>query len=517
MRTGRAIGIMTLLNVVNAAVGITYTVLVAYYFGTSRVLEIYFAAAAVQVSLVQFIQLGQMTEIFLPVYHRLKKSLGPVDAFAAFSVLLNWVVVIAVLASGMAWLFAPILMHLRIPGFSASDIDLSVEIFRWCLPLLAVQIVNGLAATLANAEKWFGVPEALQVAGRVLGLVSVAGLAPSLNVWALVAGLALSNLLPFVGFIFITRKLGYRHRLSLRHSDFSVVKVFRQLLTTFSYVGAVQVYGFVFDAALSTLPQGVFAVFKYVTQITAKAEPMVMRPVSVVFFTQFSTSFAAGASNLRKLAETALARMLAISAVVFVTVFTAGEPLLAALWGPRRFGVDEVKLAATLLTLVFAVSIISGFAQISRKVGATLGLVQAMYFVGGCSRLAAALLAWFLIDIAGTYGAIAAFVIANVVTNCVFALPTFITRREYFVWYESGLLLRWGAAVAAACLGGTIFAEHLPLDWTGSRLYATVAGIAIASVSLTALLAFGALLRIREVTDTARRLRRLRLRSPRPS
>lgn len=81
MSGGRAIGIMTALNGVSAVVGIAQTVMIAYFFGTSRTVEIFFAATAIQTSIIGLAQLGQLSDILLPQHHRLKHSLGQEQAF----------------------------------------------------------------------------------------------------------------------------------------------------------------------------------------------------------------------------------------------------------------------------------------------------------------------------------------------------------------------------------------------------------------------------------------------------
>src|SRR5690242_21707640 len=88
----RAIGTLTSLNVAGACVALANSVVTARLFGTSRPMEVFFAAASVQVQLVSLVQTGQLAEIFLPIYHRIRHRSGTERARAAFSVLMNWMI-----------------------------------------------------------------------------------------------------------------------------------------------------------------------------------------------------------------------------------------------------------------------------------------------------------------------------------------------------------------------------------------------------------------------------------------
>jgi putative peptidoglycan lipid II flippase len=500
---GRAIGIMTALNGVSAVVGIAQTVMIAYFFGTSRTVEIFFAATAIQTSIIGLAQLGQLSDILLPQHHRLKHSLGQEQAFSAFAVMVNWMALLSLLAAAAMWFLAPALMRLRVPGFSPEDLALGAAVFRWIVPLLCLQIIMALLTTLANAEKWFGVPEAVQIGARVVGLVCLAALATRWGIWALVVGLILNTATAFIALGCVVWKLGYRHRFHLRHDHFHPLHVFRQLAVTFSYVGAVQLYAFAFDAALSMLPQGTLAVFKYVQGLSAKAWSSLMRPVGVVFFSYFSIAFAKGAADLAALARTALARTMAIWAIAFVLVATSSQYLLAALWGPRHFGIDELELAALLLTLLYAVGFLGGFSLITRKIGATLGMVQSMYVAGAASHVVSALFAWVVIPRYGVAGALATVVVVSIVTNLVYGLPLLLAQRTYLFWYDWRLTARWMLAIAIACGAGLGIAGSIPLTWTESRVEALVAGGLLAAFSVTVLLLGAYLMRIGEVVALA--------------
>ena len=168
----RSIGRMTLLNCLGAVVGVGQSVAIAFFFGASRQVEIFFAAVALESMLVRLTQTGQLTEIFLPQYHRRKHEQSAAQAQACFAVLINILLIAAFALAALLFVLAPQLVALRVPGFTSADIETTTTVFRALLPLLVIHVLVAILRTLANAEKWFGLPEAISLVGR-MGSVSV--------------------------------------------------------------------------------------------------------------------------------------------------------------------------------------------------------------------------------------------------------------------------------------------------------------------------------------------------------
>jgi putative peptidoglycan lipid II flippase len=327
MQTGftKAIAAITAINGASALLSVLNISVIAYFHGLSRPLEVYFAAVQLFMLVNSLTQTGKIGDIFLPVYHNLKHSTGHAGAFAAFAVIMNWMFCCALVLCGVLFAVAPVLMQLLIPGFSAMDQELGVQMFRWLIPLLALQIFMTLAQTLANAEKKFGLPESLGIFSKLATLAVISVFSGSSGAWALVCGLWAGTLVQGCGFVLITRNLGYRHVWKLAQTGFNHWTLFRQLLVTLLYVLSTQIYLFILNAALSFLPQGGYGVFKYVEQLYAKTNSILLRPIGVVFFTHFSEAMARGLSGLRELAQKALSRAAAIIALALICIIAAGK------------------------------------------------------------------------------------------------------------------------------------------------------------------------------------------------
>lgn len=96
MSSSRQIFNLAIVNVAITVVGVITTTLTAWYFGATREMDIWFAASACQQIILGLVQTGQLSEIFLPEYIRLRETKGKDEAFACYSVVLNWAVLGAV-------------------------------------------------------------------------------------------------------------------------------------------------------------------------------------------------------------------------------------------------------------------------------------------------------------------------------------------------------------------------------------------------------------------------------------
>ncbi len=507
MGTARNIATLTALNVLGALVGLGASLVTAYFFGTRRALEVYFAASTLEILVQKLTQTGQVAEVFLPIYHRIRQRAGQEAAQEAFAVLTNWVLLaVAGLAAGL-WLAAPWLIRLLVPGFSAEDHALGTLMFRCLLPVLGLQVASELVHTLANAESWFGRPEAVAVGARSAMLLSMILLAGPLGTWSMVASTWVGLTLQAAGLLWMLKRMGYRHRFRLRSEHFRPAEVFGKLASTWGYVGCTQVYLFALNAGLSFLPQGTYAVFKYVQQIYDKTSGILLRPVSIVFFTHLSEAMARGAQNVRQLARAALARCLAIVALASVAVWAGGKPLLAALWGADRFGAAELDLAANLLGLFYILLLAVSLSLIVRKTMMSLGYVHRQYWVSATVVLMSALAGWLLIGRYGVAGVMLTVGLAEIGLGLAPLGVLLLVRREVAFFYPLGTVAKWLPACLAG-LSAAYAAQWLAAgqQWGGGRIGSLLWACVLGGLGTGVAFAVAWLVGVPEVREVTRRI-----------
>jgi peptidoglycan biosynthesis protein MviN/MurJ (putative lipid II flippase) len=514
----RTVGWLTFLNVVGAALGVIYTVAVAYFFGTGRPAEVFLAAVSMHASLVSLTQTGQVSEVLLPTYLALRQQVGRDLAYRAYTALMNRLLGVLVLIAGFAWLLAPQLTALRVPGFSDRDIIVATGMFRWILPLVLLQVAAELLKTLGNAERLFGAPETVSVVARALSVGALALLANTFGTWALVVALWCAGVTEILGILWLLRRCNYRFRLTLSvPEEAGHIRVFGRLASTLPYVSVTQVFAFVLDAVLSQLPQGSFAVFRYATTIWSRTQGVFLRPIGIPFFTDFSESVARGRSFGASLAETALARVLAVSAIVSAGIIAGAPRALLGLWGSDRFPPEQVLKMVWLLGGLFMLLPLAGAAMMLRKVAVSLLRVREIYLALTAIQIFSAMLAWTLVPSLGLLGAFLTSA-ANLFGSCVASIIVLAyTEGAPRLRYPIGAAWRWLLAViAGVTLGATLnhFLGDNGVHLVSVRVDDVINGMLIATGSILTTFGVSLLLGVHESTRLVRIIGS-RIRAPR--
>lgn len=508
----RTLGRLTVLNAVNTLLALLNTVIVAYYFGTGRPVEVYLAAAGLYASLMSLAQTGQVSEILLPTYHQVRERLGAEVAFTTYTVLVNRLLLVLGLLCAGCWIFAPILALWRVPGFESSEVATVSEMFRWILPLVLLQLAAELFKTLANAESLFGGPEILTSAARVASLIALVLLASRMGPWALVAGLWCSVMVEILGSLWLLRRRSYRYALQLRLPDSAGdIRLFARLGGTLPYVLLTQVYLFLLDAGLSRLAQGSFAVFRYASMIWSRSQGVFLRPISITFFTEFSESNARASHRLQGLMDQALARVLAISALVAVAVLSGAAPVFRSLWQGERFPAEQIHDLVWLLGCFYVLLPVMGTAVILRKVGVSLGRVSEIYLGLAAVQVLSAGLAWTIVPVVGVAGALLVTSI-NLIGFCV--VPWFVLKlsgANLELRYPYGRAWRWLVAASVGVAIAWTMQQAIPGIEPGlsGRILEFASGGVLAVIGLLVAFCISLALAVPESRWIAARVRRI--------
>jgi putative peptidoglycan lipid II flippase len=507
----RTFGSLAVLNVLSALVAVASTILIAYFFGTGRPVEVYLAAIGLYASVSSLAQTGQVSEVLLPSYHTVRESRGRVEAYQAYTALVNRFLLVLAAAGVILWFLAPQVARLRVPGFGAADIALAAEMFRWVLPLVVIHVAAELLKTLANAERLFGAPETVSLLARLLALAALALFARPLGAWALVVSLWCSATVEIIAILWLLRRCEYRYRPSLELPDSARgVGLFGKLGTTLPYVAMTQVFAFALDAALSHLPQGSFALFRYATMIWSRTEGIFLRPLSIPFFTSFSESAARNSPATVALIETALARVLAVTAIVTMAVLAGAERVLSGLWGGENFPPEQLETLVWLLAGLYVLLPVSGTAAILRKAAVSVHRVRQTYLALAAVQVISTLLVYALVVPFGLAGALA----VNAMTRVGFCVaPLFALRAAGCAFrfrYPFRLAWRWAVAVVAGLVVAAPIQQILPNGGTSitGRLFEIAGGGALAASGV--MVAFGVswMLSVPESRSLVSRIRR---------
>ena len=179
---------------------------------------------------------------------------------------------------------------------------------------------------------------------------------------------------------------------------------------------------------------------------------MLLRPISIVFFTQFSDAFAKKSTDLSHLARRALAHSLLFLVPPITVITVASYPIVVSLLGQKGFSSSQLHLAAQLLTATFVLVLAIGLQQIGRKMTMSLGMIGRQYYSNTLVQLACFVAVGPLIESFGIFGAVGMFLLNNVALSltALFLLRWF--HPELAVLYPWDRVWRWViAAVRRLC------------------------------------------------------------------
>jgi len=384
------------LKLISSLLALTYSILQVQYFGTSRTIEIYFAAQSLVYLVTSLSQGGQLAEVFLPEYHKLnaiKNGLG----FQGLNVVINRMLLWGGLIVIVIFIFTPFFIHLLVPGFSEKDQVTASLMFRVLLPYLFFQINNAFFKTVLNAEKKYGRAEFLGVTNTIVNIISLTLLYHYMGVWALVISLLLGKIIEFIFYIKQLCRIGYKYSFIFSTSEFNHSLFFKTMKNTFLYVGATQVYSVILTASISFLPEGTFAIYNYVLNLSNKIKGLFIQPFLTIFFTQYSILLRKSESLVEKF-KANLTSIVYINIIIIIGTILLGNFIIDLIWGSKKFDANSLSLAFIFLLFnIFGIFILS-IGSVYRKMAVAQGYAKKLYLFWVISQLLSGLFSYVLIS-----------------------------------------------------------------------------------------------------------------------
>jgi len=384
------------LKLLTSLLGLGYSILQVRYFGASRTIEIFFAAQSLIYLVTSITQSGQLAEIFLPEYHKLnaiKSGLG----FKALNIVINRMVLWGSLIIVIVFIFTPFFINLLVPGFSYEDKVEATLMFRLLLPYLFLQINNSFFITVLNAEEKYGRAELLGVMNTFVNILCLVVLYSYIGVWALVISLLLGKFITFIFYTIQLYKIGFRYSFLLSIPEFNHTSFFKTMQSTFMYVGATQIYSIVLTASISFLPEGTYAIFKYVQILAKKIKGLFIQPFLTIFFTQYSKLLQKYKKVVYEFKKN-MGSIVSVNTVIIIGTVLLGDYIIELIWGSKKFDTENIKLAYVFLLYNVISILISSIGSVYRKMSVAQGKGKRLYSFWVIAQLLSALFTYVLIS-----------------------------------------------------------------------------------------------------------------------
>ncbi len=329
-QVARSAALVAALLAADKLLGVVREAAVGRAFGTSGVLDAYFAAFEIPEGLNVIVTGAALTTSLIPLLNHLITRADPDALWRFVSAILNWVLLIVGAASiGAAILARPIILTVA-PGFAddPAQVALATRLMRLVLIQTLIFSVSTIVTGTLQAHRHFLLPALAPLfytLGRIVGAVV---LAPRIGIF----GLAWGGLMGAVGHLLVKLPWLIRHDArwtrTLLHPE--MPNLLRLMGPRMLGMGATYV-SFVLPTILgSQLPDGAISAYEYGWKLMQLPETVLGTALGIVVFpTLAHIAEQNDRAGLRQTFSWALRLILALSLPAGVGLLVLGHPLTA--------------------------------------------------------------------------------------------------------------------------------------------------------------------------------------------
>jgi len=334
--------------VLSNVIGLIRQILITRAFGTDASLDAFYAAARLPEILFSLVAGGALGSAFIPTFTGLIEKKKTRDAWKLASAISNLVTIVLVIASAIAWIFAPQLVSSIIaPEFASAQQLLTVSLLRIQLLTPIIFGLSGLLMGMLNAHQSFLLP-AIAPSMYWLGMIfGVLFLVPSMGVhglaWGAVLGAGLHLGVQLPGLL----RLKPKYELILGLQQANVREVGRLMAPRLLGVAAVQLNFLINTSIASGMPEGSYTAIIVAFQVMTMPQVVIAQAIAIAALPTFSAQVAGGRiAELRSSLAGTLRGVLLLSLPATVGLVLLRKPIVALLFQRGEFGADDTQLVA---------------------------------------------------------------------------------------------------------------------------------------------------------------------------
>lgn len=344
---------VTLAFVISQLTGLARQILVANAFGTTPAMEAFTAANRVSETLFLLVAGGALGSAFIPTFASILSREGEDKAWKLASSILNLTLLILIVLSLIAGIFAPqIVRHIIAPGFSSHPAQerMAINLTRLMLPSVVLFGLSGIVMSILNARQVFFIP-ALTPSMYQIGMIfGVLVLSPTLDIyglgWGVVIGAAFHLLLQLPALL----KLDLRYSPTLGLTFQPVREVARLLGPRLIGVAVVQLNFWVNINLASRQPAGSVAAISFAFTLMLMPQAAIAQSIATAALPTFSTQVAENRRDeMRQSLATSLKGVLLLALPATIGLILLRTPIVTLIYQGGAFTSRSTSLVAWAL------------------------------------------------------------------------------------------------------------------------------------------------------------------------
>jgi putative peptidoglycan lipid II flippase len=349
----RAAGIVMLAFAIGNLVGLVRQILVAGAFGTSAEMDAFNAANRVSETLFNLVAGGALASAFIPTFTALLARGDKSRAWHLASAITNLLLVLLVLLTVLAAIFAPWIVHYVLaPGFASQpQVEaLTVHLLRLMLPSAMIFALSGLAMGILNSHQHFFLPALAPTMYQIGIIIGVLFLAPNWGIDGLAWGVVLGALLHLLVQTPQLLRLGghYSPTLDIRSAD--VWEVARLMGPRLLGVAVVQLNFWINTRLASGFAEGSVSALILSFSILLTPQSVIAQAIAIAAMPTFSAQAALGKlDEMRTSLAASLRGLLLLSIPASIGLMLLRIPLVTLLYQRGEFTSHSTELVAWAL------------------------------------------------------------------------------------------------------------------------------------------------------------------------
>jgi putative peptidoglycan lipid II flippase len=375
------------------------------YFGASSEVDAYFIAISGILTINSLMQGGQLSEVFLPIYIKIKNEVSFDAAQRTFFSILHRCFLICLFIIIILWFIAPYFVGFIGAGLSAQQKALGTDIFRYSSFLILFSILNSFISTVLTAERVYGRAEVTHFLNSLCSVIILYLFKDNLGIYVLVIAILFGKIIESIISFFFLHRAGISYQLS-----WSIDKnILKSLYSTFSFTStyalSTQIFGIITNYYSSFLPAGTISIFNYARQLMTKASTIFLSPISNIFFSEFNHSLSKKKAEIFSKIRDPLYVIILLFSFFTSIIILYGNFIFEITWkNNNHISTIDINLAHKMLLLNFIGQLFFSTQMVFRKSAIAFGQANKLYAQWAIAQLLSALYAGISIKYFGITG-----------------------------------------------------------------------------------------------------------------
>jgi putative peptidoglycan lipid II flippase len=207
-----------------AILGVIKNRLLAYKFGVSSELAVFYTADFIPSLLYSVLIVGAVSTVFIPIFTSLLKKSRD-EAFKTASTIINSTLIFFLLVGTIIVIFAPFMFKVvSLNQFDAKDTITGANLMRLLVISQMFLVCGSLATSILQSFKYFLIPALAPVVYNLGILLGIVFLSPRMGIYGPAVGVIIGAVIHFAIQIPLLKSAGFKFSLSLNLKDVGFAK-----------------------------------------------------------------------------------------------------------------------------------------------------------------------------------------------------------------------------------------------------------------------------------------------------